>query len=66
MLFLIEIIPLAIPYHSCPIPIPMQNLKKIGKKVLKLEHGNEALMDRRRDGRMDDGWMGTQSSDGIT
>ena len=42
MLFLNEIIPLAIPYHSSPIPMSMQSLKKIGKKALKLEHGNEA------------------------
>ena len=42
LLFLNEIIPLAIPYHSSPIPMSMQSLKKIGKKVLKLEHGNEA------------------------
>ena len=35
----------------------MQSLKKIGQEVLKLEHGNEALMDRRMD---------TQSSEGIT
>ena len=41
-LFLNEIIPLAIPYHSSPIPMSMQSLKKIGKKVLKLEHGNKA------------------------
>ena len=41
LLFLNEIIPLAIPYHSSPIPMSMQSLKKIGKKVLKLEHGNE-------------------------
>ena len=41
MLFLNEIIPLATPYHSSPIPMSMQSLKKIGKKVLKLEHGNE-------------------------
>ena len=39
----------------------MQSLKKIGQKVLKLEHGNEALMYRRTDGR-----MYTQSSEGIT
>ena len=38
LLFLNEIIPLAIPYYSSLVPI----LKKIGKKVLKLEHGNEA------------------------
>ena len=42
LLFLNEIIPLAIPYHSSPIPMSMQSLKKIGKKALKLEHGNEA------------------------
>ena len=41
LLFLNEIIPLAIPYHSSPIPMSMQSLKKIGMKVL-LEHGNEA------------------------
>ena len=42
LLFLNEIIPLTIPYHSSPIPMSMQSLKKIVKKVLKLEHGNEA------------------------
>ena len=42
LLFLNEIIPLAIPYHSSPILVSMQSLKKIGKKVLKLEHRNEA------------------------
>ena len=42
LLFLNEIIPLAIPYHSSPIPMSVQNLKKIGEKLLKLEHGNEA------------------------
>ena len=42
LLFLNEIIPLAILYHSFPIPMSMQSLKKIGKKVLKLELGNEA------------------------
>ena len=41
LLFLNEIVPLAIPYHSSPIPVPMQSLKKIGKKILKLEHRNE-------------------------
>ena len=40
----------------------MQSLKKIGQKVLKLEHGNEVLMDR----RTDDGRTDTQSSEGIT
>ena len=33
LLFLNEIIPLAIPYHSSPIPMSMQSLKKIGQKV---------------------------------
>ena len=47
LLFQNEISPLAIPYHSSPIPMSMQSLKKIGQKVLKLEHGNEALTDRR-------------------
>ena len=42
LLFLNEIIPLAIPYHSSPIPLSVQSLKKIDKKVLKLEHGNVA------------------------
>ena len=42
LLFLNEIMPLAIPYHSSPIPMSMWSLKKIGKKVLKLEHRNEA------------------------
>ena len=42
LLFLNEIIPLAIPYHSFSIPMSMQSLKKIGKEVLKLEHGNGA------------------------
>ena len=42
ILFLNEIIPLAILYHSSPITMSMQSLKKINKKVLKLEHGNEA------------------------
>ena len=54
LLFLNEIIPLAIPYHSSPISMYMQSLKKIGQKVLKLEHGNEALTDiRTNDGRTD-------------
>ena len=41
LMFLNEIIPLTILYHSSPIPMSMQSLKKIGKKVLKLEHGKE-------------------------
>ena len=44
----------------------MQSLKKIGQKVLKLEHGNEALMDRQTDGQTTDGRTDTQSSEGIT
>ena len=46
-----EISPLAIPYYSSPIPMSMQSLKKIGQKVLMLEHGNEALMDGQTDER---------------
>ena len=42
LLFLNEIIPLTIPYHSSPIPMSMQSLKKFGKKVLKIEHENDA------------------------
>ena len=53
LLFQNEISPLAIPYHSFPIPMSMQSLKKIGQKVLKLEHGNEALTDGRTDRRTD-------------
>ena len=41
LLFLNDIIPLAIPYHSSPIPMSMQSLKKIGQKVLNLEHRNK-------------------------
>ena len=55
LLFQNEICPLAIPYHSSLIPMPMQSLKKIGQKVLKSKHGNRALMDGRMDGWMDDG-----------
>ena len=44
----------------------MQSLKKIGQKVLKLEHGKEALKDRWMDDRRTDGRMDTQSSEGIT
>ena len=44
----------------------MQSLKKIGQKVLKLEHGNKALMDGQIDGRTMDGRTDTQSSEGIT
>ena len=56
LLFLNEIIPLAIPYDSSPIPVTMQSLKKIGQKLLKLEHGNEALTDRRTNARRTDGY----------
>ena len=65
LLFLNEIIPLAIRYHFSPIPISVQSLKKIGQKVLKLEHGNEVLMDRRMDGRTTDGQTDTQSLEFI-
>ena len=42
LLFLNEIIPLTVSYHFSPIPMSMESLKTIGKKLLKLEHGNEA------------------------
>ena len=38
----------------------MQSLKKIGKKILKLKQGNEALTDRQTDGRT------LKISEGIT
>ena len=54
LLFLNEICPFAIPYHSYPIPMSMQSLKKIGQKVLKIEHGNKVQMDRQMtDGHSD-------------
>ena len=43
----------------------MQNLK-IGQKLLKLQHGNEALTDRWTDGWPTDGRIDTQSLEGIT
>ena len=46
LVFQNEISPLAIPYHSSPIPMSMQSLQKIGQKVLKLEHWNKVLRDR--------------------
>ena len=46
LLFFNEIGPFAIPYHSSPIAMAMQNLKK-SIKILKLEPGNEALTDGR-------------------
>ena len=49
MLFISEFSPFAVPNHSSPIAMSMQTLKKIGQKVLKLEPGNEALMDGRTD-----------------
>ena len=52
LLFQNEISPLAIQNHSSPIPMSMQSLRKIGQKVLKLEHGNVTLTDR----QTDDGW----------
>ena len=56
LLFLNEIIPLAISYHSSPIPMSMLSLKKIGKKVLKLDHANQALMEGQTDRWTDRGW----------
>ena len=51
LLFINRFSPFAIPNHSSPISTSMQSLKKIGQKLLKLESGNEALMDGRIDGR---------------
>ena len=42
-------------YHCSPIPMSMRSLKKIGQKVLMLEHENKALSDRQMDGQMTDG-----------
>ena len=55
LLFINEFSIFAIPNHSSLISISMQSLKKIGQKLLKLESGNEGLMDRR-----------SNSSEGIT
>ena len=44
-----KISPFAIQNHSSAISIPMQILKKIRQEILKLETGNEALMDGRTD-----------------
>ena len=51
LLFMNEFSPFSIPNHSFPISISMQDLKKIGQKLLKFESGNEALTDGRPDGR---------------
>ena len=47
MLFINEFSPFTIPNHSSPISMSVQSLKKIRQKILKLEIGNEALMDGR-------------------
>ena len=52
-----EISPLAIPYHSSPIPMSMQSLKKIGQKILKLAQKQSV------DGQMD-GWWTDGRTDG--
>ena len=41
LLFINEFSPFAIPNHSFLISTSMQSLKKIGKKLLKLESGND-------------------------
>ena len=53
LLFQNKISPLAISYHSSPIPMSMQSLKKIGQNVLKLEHTE--MKRWRTDGQTDDG-----------
>ena len=45
LLFINKFSPFAIPNHSSPISMSMQTFKKIGQNLLKLESGNEALMD---------------------
>ena len=58
LLFLNEIIPLAIPYHSSPIPISMHEKNRSkGTKV----RARKQSADGQTDGRTD-----TQSSEGIT
>ena len=47
ILFINEFSPFAIPNHSSLIAMSMQSLKKIGRILLKLESGNEALTDGR-------------------
>ena len=51
LLFIYEFSQFAIPNHSSLTSMTVQNLKKIGQKLLKLESGNEALMDGRTDGQ---------------
>ena len=53
----------AIPNHSTLISMSMQSLKKISQKLLKLEAGNEGLMDGWTDGQMDGH---SKFSEGIT
>ena len=45
LLFIYKFSPFAIPNHSSLIWMSMQILKKIGQNLLKLESGNEELMD---------------------
>ena len=47
LLFINEFSPFAIPNHSFLISMPMQSLKKIGQKLLKLESRHEVLTDWR-------------------
>ena len=49
LLFINEFSPFAIPNNSSLTSMSMQSLMKIGQKLLKLESGNEALMDGRTD-----------------
>ena len=53
LLFVNEFSPFAIPNHSTLISMSLESLKKIGQKLLKLESGNEGLMDGRMDGGID-------------
>ena len=47
LLFIKEFSPVAIPNHSSLMSMSVQSLKKICQKLLKLESGNDALMDGR-------------------
>ena len=50
LLFINKFSQFAIPNHSFNISMSMESLKKISKKLLKLESGNEALTDGHSNG----------------
>ena len=53
LLFINKFRPFAIPNHSSPISMYMQNLKKISQKLLKLQSVNEVLKDGQMHGQTD-------------